>query len=276
MKETGIFENIPFKDYQDWPGMNASSLKGYNGSLKHWRHLIDNGIGDTPALRLGRAIHSIVLEGRAQFDKEFAITPSDIDRRTKAGKEAYATFLESAKDKSVLSPDEAETARNVADAVIQSPLGQDIFIDNGRAELSIQWNDPDTGLLCKARIDWAASNALVDLKTAADASPKAFLKDIVNYGYHQQAAHYANGWRVLTGDLLPFQFLAVEKSEPFGVALYELSDEFMSMGHEKNVYLMRKYQEAEELGLWSESYQQEPVELEPPAWFLRQNEELIV
>jgi hypothetical protein len=46
---------------------------------------------DTPALRFGRAFHTLVLEPDLFF-QEYAVLPEKVDRRTKAGKEAWAEF----------------------------------------------------------------------------------------------------------------------------------------------------------------------------------------
>ena len=76
--------------YDDLPGVRRSDLWLINKSPEHFYYFTHNRPEPTPSLIFGQAAHKYILE-RDHFDEEFAIRP-DVDRRTKAGKEAWYQF----------------------------------------------------------------------------------------------------------------------------------------------------------------------------------------
>ena len=86
----------------------------------------------------------------------------------------------------------------------------------------------------KARLDWITENDLiVDLKTVAagGASPANFAKQVANFKYHLQAAHYLE----MSG-MQRFVFVVVEREPPFQIGVYQLDDDAIAEGR----YLRRK------------------------------------
>jgi hypothetical protein len=69
---------------------------------------------------------------------------------------------------------------------------------------------------------------IVDLKTCTDASPSGFARACAAFGYHVQAAHYLN---VTFAER--FVFIAVEKTFPYAVGVYELDAAAMAAGKEQ-------------------------------------------
>jgi len=68
-----VFENMPFSDYCQLEGINASALKGIGGcSPRHLKAYLDGDLpnDDTPDKRLGRAIHCMILEPE-RFNESF-------------------------------------------------------------------------------------------------------------------------------------------------------------------------------------------------------------
>jgi exodeoxyribonuclease VIII len=59
----------------------------------------------------------------------------------------------------------------------------------------------------------------VDLKTTTDASPKGFAKSVAQWRYHIQQNHYLAGTFAER-----FVFIAVEKTYPYAVGVYELDE----------------------------------------------------
>ena len=82
------------KEYHAHPAISKSDLDLAHRSPMHYQYRKEHPQGSqTPALLIGSAVHKMVLES-STFDEEFAVLDDAIDRRTKAGKEAYSTFLE--------------------------------------------------------------------------------------------------------------------------------------------------------------------------------------
>jgi hypothetical protein len=115
----------------------------------------------------------------------------------------------------------------MADAVRQHPYAA-ALLAVGKAEQSFWWDDKATGQRCKCRPDWYQGTTIVDLKTCQDASPNAFARACATFGYHTQAAHYLNGTFAER-----FVFIAVEKTYPYAVGVYELDAAAMAAGAEQ-------------------------------------------
>ena len=161
-------------------------------------------------MKLGSLVHCAVLEPD-ELNKRYGVC---LPRNTKAGKE-QAAEMETAGIEAVTATD-METALAMAASVRSHQAAAELLRD-GKAEQSFWWDDKPTGLRCKCRPDWMTSNTLVDLKTTGDASPRAFARSVAAYRYHVQANHYLSG---TFADR--FIFIAVEKTYPFAVGVYEL------------------------------------------------------
>lgn len=74
--EPGIYEGISFKRYCKIPAVNQSTLKEILKSPKHYRAATEKAEQDTPAMRDGRIIHSLVLEPRS-VSSRVAIWPEE-------------------------------------------------------------------------------------------------------------------------------------------------------------------------------------------------------
>jgi exodeoxyribonuclease VIII len=230
------------EDYHLAPEIGNSGLTGINRSVAHF--LFSRAASDAPRsapLLEGQALHCRFLEPN-EFRKRFAMTPEEIDRRTKAGKEAYREFLEDAEGKQILNDDQNQRgAAMAAHLNSHQRVSELVDLKNGHAEVSIFWDH--AGIGCKARPDYVSPDGkiLVDLKTSADASPEAFAKSIVNFGYHRQAAWYLQGWRRVTGYHADFVFVVVEKQPPHGIACYTLDEAALAEGWLQCRNILAKY-----------------------------------
>jgi exodeoxyribonuclease VIII len=209
-------------DYHADPAISASHLKAVMQSPYHyWRRFLDPKrppMEPTSAMRLGSLAHCAVLEPD-ELSNRYSIC---LPRNTKAGKE-QAAELAAAGIEAVTESDMV-LAFNMADAVRQHPYAAALLAD-GKAEQSFWWDDKATGQRCKCRPDWYQGTTIVDLKTCQDASPGAFARACATFGYHTQAAHYLNGTFAER-----FIFIAVEKTYPYAVGVYELDAAAMAAG----------------------------------------------
>ncbi len=228
----------------------------------------------TPAQLLGTALHTAVLEPQL-WDSTIAVPPHSFDRRTKVGKELAAEFERESAGKIVLSPEDADQVRRMADAVRKHPAASFLLELPGRREASYTWTDLATGLECKTRPDWHSEDRriVMDVKTTRDASRSEFSRSIANFDYHVQAA-----WN--QGALGAEQFLsiAVENERPYAVAVYPASQAMLDAGRrrihggicprtgEPIIGAMQVLAECWKLGRWPGygDLVQEPIDL--PGW----------
>jgi exodeoxyribonuclease VIII len=199
----------------------------------------------TEAFRIGSAAHCAVLEPD-EFYARYAMRPEGIDRRTKEGKAAFAQFEAENAGKVVISSDELGDVREMAVAVQSHPLASQL-ISAGSPELS--WRvSPANSLALQCRTDWFNSAGcelssgrpyVADLKTVESLDSDAFRnfeRACFSFGYHRQAGFYLPLiTEILGSPVFDFFFIAVEKVEPFGVAVYRLSDSAIARGQDETI-----------------------------------------
>jgi len=199
----------------------------------------------TEAFRLGSAAHCAVLEPATFWDR-YALRPEGIDRRTKDGKIAFAEFESANVGKTVITQDEAGSVQEMTAAVLLHPLASQLLAA-GKPEIS--WRvSPANSLALQCRTDWfnPAGRELTgrrpyvaDLKTVESLDADAFRnfeRACFNFGYHRQAGFYLPLiTEILGSPVFDFYFIVVEKAEPYGVAVYRLSDAATARGHDETI-----------------------------------------
>lgn len=266
----GIYEGVPFKTYQSWEAINNSllwTLKTRSPYHAQWNK--DHPSEDTPALLFGRGIHTFVLEPDL-FASEFVIKPV-CDRRTKVGNAIYTEFVETiTPEQSIITQDDLDAMEIINGLIIEQ--GNHEIIESGRGELSIVWEDPETGLLCKGRIDyerdWKDNHYITDLKTTLNASYHKFQGSVATYGYYQQMAFYSWGWKILTGQDSICTWLACEKAAPWVSMLWVADDSTLVAGHNSFREALRKYADCLEADEWPAYGEYERMKL--PSWVMNQ------
>lgn len=176
-------------------------------------------------------------------------------------------------EKIMISMESHQRALQCKAAIARHGLANEVSTSMGVNERLVEWTDSETGLLCKGRMDRHRLDAqkVVDLKTTTDASKRAFTRSIIDYGYHRQGAFYLDG----SGAKI-FTIVAVESQPPYGVAVYDLSPEFLELGRRtyrfalKQIKICReKYgNEFEPATVWPSYEYYSPIGevLSPPSW----------
>ena len=254
------------EDYHNLQAVSPSQLKEFKRSGLHYfdKFRAPDRVKKPPtdSMLRGTALHTAILEPDL-WDTTIAVPPHSFDRRTKAGKALALEFEEHAKGRIVLSPEDADDVRRMADAVRQHPAARFLLDMPGRREASYTWTDPTTGLECKTRPDWHSEDRriVVDVKTAADASRQEFMRSISNYDYHVQAA-----WNLDAQGGELFLSLVVENTRPYAVAVYPASEAMLAAGRRRIEAAMTALAECERTGIWPGYGDaiQEPIDL--PAW----------
>lgn len=258
--------NLSNEDYHHLKAVSPSQIKELKRSPLHYydRFLAEDREKKPPsdAMLKGTALHTAVLEPNL-WDKTIAVPPHSFDRRTKVGKELAAEFEKKSAGMIVLSPDDADEVRRMADAVRKHPAAGFLLELPGRREASYTWTDPATGLECKTRPDWHSLDGriVVDIKTAADASRAEFARSISNFDYHVQAA-----WNLDAHGGELFLSVVVENVRPYAVAVYPASGAMIAAGQRRIEQAMTLLAECWKENRWPGygDLVQEPIDL--PAW----------
>ena len=285
--KTGIYAGISNDEYHRGPGISKSGLDLIHdhSPLHYWAAYLDpdrEQRNETPAMKLGTAIHTAVLEPD-EFDMRYVLIPEDAPRhpsssqlkaKNPSDETLYAIGWWSDFDAAhegavILSEDDRKVALTIGKSARAHPIARNIFAV-GTAEQSVFWTDKETGVLCKCRPDWLIdpnpNYAILDLKSAADASPEGFMRSAYNYGYHRAAAWYLDGVEAAAGDKPDaFMFLAVEKQPPFAVAYYYADDDMIEVGRRENRAALRTYAECLASGKWP-GYTDRLLPLGLPKW----------
>ena len=190
------------QEYRSHPAISRSELWWMDKSPEYFQYRKNNPMEPTPSLLFGQVAHKLLLEP-ADFSTDFAVAPA-VDRRTRDGKAALEEFLLTVGERKPVDAATYEQASDMIAAARMVPLVNELL--DGDHEVPLFWTDPDTGVECKCRLDSMRRDdngvpVVVDYKTTNDASYKAFLRDVVNYGYYFQAAMYSEG--VIHNNLCP-------------------------------------------------------------------------
>lgn len=265
-----MIKTLTNADYHAGEGVSKSDLDKISRSPAHYRAAKDAPPDPpTPEMVLGSLFHTLTLEP-IEFGDEYAIAPN-VDKRTKAGKEAWAAFEIEAGGKTIITEAQYETAKKMAAAILSHPTAGPLVKGDGDTEFSIFWNPAVTpDLLSKCRPDFIKRSdgrySVIDLKSTKDARPFAFQRSAWNFRYHVQAAYY---WDGCTNEfsMAPesFIFIACEKEPPYAVVVYEASIEMLNAGREEYYHDLQVYQECLRTGVWP-GYPVETVLLMPPRW----------
>jgi hypothetical protein len=248
--EPGVWKHLPFKDYLALPGVSKHELDLVSKSPAHYQESKVNPPETTPAMAFGTAAHAWILEPDTAAE-QVVVAPS-CDRRTKAGKEAWAEFQTIAGNKTVVSQEDANHLAKMSAAVNAHPIARTLLNAATGTEVSVQWQDERTESLCRCRPDLMTPDFIVDLKTTYDASEEAFSKTVYKYRYHVQAAYYLDGCKShnLVSPDATFLFVAVERKPPYGVAIYALPKDDLDRGRYQYERDLTRYAHCMKTGHW--------------------------
>ena len=274
----GIYQDIPFRDYLGWPAASSHDLGHILRSPAHYLHNKEaGGAKATASMEFGSAAHAWVLDP-ATAPQHVAVLPEEINRRTKVGKEQYASFMESNSDKTIVTGADARRLASLSAAVSATPAAVAALKRAPHVEDSLLWRDAKTGMLCRGRPDAWGDDLVVDLKTCLDARPDAFAKNCATYGYHMQGYAYTHALQELGKAPLDcaFVIIAVESYPPHGCAVYYMSPDDLARGGEMYDDALSKLARAQSELEWH-GYATEQgsliQELELPSWHRKQHDD---
>lgn len=276
--EPGVYRNVLPEEYFAWEAVSNSKLNLMKRSPAHYQHGFPE---PTAQMALGSLVHSGVLEPLAIIKRyvcmpDYAKHPDNV---SKTGARSFSSATDFVKkkqeefqslhhDKEIVTEEQYQTLLGMATVLSGNELARDM-LRNGEAEVSLVWDDEDTGLRCKCRVDWLKRNScqFVDLKTTADASD--FERSIAKYGYHRQMAFYRRG--LAANDILAHPWIiAAETKAPYGCRVAPMDPTALELGLLEIDELLHQVVRCQESGEWP-GYEN-PSSWTVPEWYAKRNE----
>lgn len=279
--QPGIFDmpdDVYHSDPCFMPSLSSSGAKTIlNKSPYHYWYEREHGQSDTGAFHFGRAAHMAMLEPE-RFAQTYHITPEGFSRHhhKKWEKELAELVAAEAAGAIELKAKDAETVETMAAAMAEHRdiLGQFFAAPK---EQSAFWFDETFKIWRRCRFDFMANpggRIFVDYKTVEPRGQKGIddaflLRQVLDYGYHQQAAWYLDGIEALglcDHEAGPaFIFLFQEKKPPYAMRLVQLPDSAIDMGRVMNAKAMDMFARGVETNVWP-SYDREVLQLPWPQY----------
>lgn len=263
-----ITYGLPFSEYLKLEGIGSGGMKALSISPAHYAAHLKYPKKQTPAMKLGTLIHSAVLEPK-RFLSNYVIEPEFGQKKIE--KEAKKKFHDSLRPGAVVvGDDERETIVGMIERLHNSNAASKLMMA-GRSEVTVQAEVE--GVAGKARIDFLRSDPIpIDYKTTTDASKQGFAKQIYDQGYMTQAVWYMRLLAVATGSVPEdFIFIAQEKTPPYAVGVYNLTELFKEIGEirVRNAILNHShYQKALLANEPQMAYEDQIIDIQPENWML--------
>jgi hypothetical protein len=235
-----------------------------------FRHWLDHGQATKPEFDLGHAAHEEVL----------GVGPGVVlvDRPRWDTNEVKAQLAEiRAAGKVPLKRPEYEQVQAMACALREHPIAGQIFTPGrGKAEQTLIWADPETGITCRAMLDHLPESVagrrliVADYKTCMSAAPADLPRVMEKRGYYIQAPWYLDGVTRLglAPDGAAFVFVFQEKTAPYLVTVVQLPEVDLDMGRTRIRQARRIYADCMASGRWP-GYSDDIEFISLPAWFAR-------
>lgn len=264
-----VYPGASMQDYHSWNCASNSRLSRIRQSPAHLRAYLDQPSKDTDALRLGRAIHSAILEPD-DFATSFTLA-AQCDATKKGDGQRCSNMgilfnggwfcgvhgkgMASDETRTILSADDYAVCLGTRDSVHAHPAANGLLSGLGDVELSAVWADAETGASCKGRFDRhapsVAGGTIVDIKTTSRSAARSdFERTIFSYRYFVQGAHYMNGAAALAVPAEHFVIIAVETVVPYACAVYRLTEGVLQAGSDEIRRLLPIYAECMASGIF--------------------------
>ena len=300
----GIYELIPFETYLSWPYFHKSWVGPILKSPLQLKHEMDLELASQPspgvdsegeefgeegcktdggakketaAMALGTLVDVLLTEPET-FKKKYQFLP-DTYTNTRGAESVFSK--KSPKCRAILDEIKScgmtpvktkdyQLAQNIVDCIRKHPTAMGFM--SGAKQMVIVWDDPETGVRCKGRLDaYQPDVRITDLKTTDNPLPYAFAKTCNTFGYHIQAAMYHDGLFCATEKKypesfnIPFSFVVVQSCPPHDVVCYDLGPDSLEVGREKYRKAISIYADCIKNEEWP-GYSAVAETIEIPAW----------
>jgi exodeoxyribonuclease VIII len=226
-------------------------------------------------------VHCIIGEGYEEFEKRYVLKPGKMDRRTKAGKDAFDYWLMGINGRQPVDLQAYEAAEGMHAAVREVGwLGR--LLDMGTPEVTLRGELH--GLKVQCRPDLLVQNindqevcdqlgiplggsVIIDIKTTSHYDN--FKYSIKSFKYHRQAAFYLYLAKEANLSINKFIFLAIDKNMPYDYSIIQLGDETLKLGTLEVLEGLNKLRDfyRDPLAVLKRDVSLETIDIEPPSLF---------
>jgi hypothetical protein len=224
----------------------------------------------TPEMEFGTAVHRLI-EYQLNWAKLAIYIPADV--LNKDGHKRGLRWKKWAKENwqhEHLKPGQLNHFEVIAQNVVAHRRAQSIVCHpKAHRETNIRWRQRDMAFNCKARLDLVIpGTAVVDVKTIYDVDRRVLQSEIERRRYYRQLAFYRDAWNTYADEVLPCFIVAIQNKPGYAVEVVELAQHWIDRGHEENIEVMQRLQEAHESGdFYPDTYREEQnIVLDPPRW----------
>lgn len=208
---------------------------------------------DRPAYLVGRAAHALILEGRKQYEDQFAFG-GPVNPKTGqvygSSTKAFQAWAEQ-QGKPVLSESQSAMVEQLHQSVLVHPVAERL-LDDGVAEGVLRAQL--MGVACQTRLDWfSPEHGIVDLKTCNDLT--WFESDARRFGYLHQMAFYRAVVAQFAQCLVPVHIIAVEKKEPFRCGVWRVGQDVLGSCQRENEEAIRRLVRCQQNDHWPSGYE---------------------
>ena len=269
-------------DYYKIDRMSNSRLASFARSPRHYLYERNYPKEPTEAMIFGNVFHTLVLEPD-KFSKRYALIDESAPKKPTsaqwnakkpspesiAAMDWWRNFNELNFGKTIISQSDYITAGRMSEAIFDDKFAYELMHGIGEVEKSLEWDDDVTGVPMKMKMDGYNEDYTIDLKSCVNADPRVFAKTAFD-SYLTQPAVYVDGRGANKLKKGEFYFIAVEKSEPFGVSVLKCDKEFIQHGRYVYGQILDNYRYWCEMGKPDAGYEwHNPLgyhSLSVPAW----------
>lgn len=251
--------------------MGFTALKQYKRSPAHFIHWLNNPVEPTAAMRFGTLYHMAVLEPERFASEVFIMDanqrPEQSKGMTSAINKAWKEDIYSS-HKYVIDTEDNQRLSEMLSIFATSDLALDL-VNKGAAEQ--EFYAELNGVACRAKPDYVRGNAIIELKSTADASPEAFVKHSYTSLYHMQAAMYKAIIEKVEGREMTYLMIVQETAAPYNVVIYRLDEDLLADGTYRYNTLLNIHKACIRSGRWPgyeiwNKYSDGIFDLSLPAW----------
>lgn len=246
LNQKNVLEMTDEQYYNDQTLITNSHLKVLlEGGPEALENYYKYGSEDKPEFAFGRAFHTLILEPEEFTNRYYIFDDTDICKEIGGKRPTSTNKYKEWKEKlsmdnfgkEMIGLDDLNRLEKMEDKLYSIPQVKTL-LENTKREVVYQANIE--GVECKGKLDAIKPNQMIiDLKTTSKApTPYNFGKDFRNYNYDRQMAFYAELAQVPSACII-----AIQKTVPYTVGVYMISNESMETGIEKYKYALDLYKD---------------------------------
>ena len=281
-----------FKNYQDIPRMNPSTIVHGLHSMRRLKRYIDRPLEDEPTVckQLGVATHALLYEPQ-DFEAAYVVMPqfeldpnnlraaknkteTDADRRTdskatKYYKDRVKEFSQLHSGKTLISREQYDSCLYAIEC-IRSHHSAPNLLKKVKVEQTLFGEL--FGVPFKGRVDMLCDqqNYLADLKTTGNAQPHAFGRMAANLNYDFKLAIYRELFRQTFGTMPDVHILVQEIGGDYDTCVVDVESIVLDNAMDEVRRVVKEYKRCLRTGVWPGVDEGKPsIPLVVPNWKMR-------